>query len=162
VSLTRSIGILVPLFLGAGPVPASTEAADPLAVAAPLVGRWEADADPKMPGVTGWTVFERAAQGHALVRKNHAAYPATKDHPASTHDDVLLLYSENGQLRAEYVDNEGHVIRYRVQAPGPSTLTFLSEAGGFIGVKARLRDGRQVYWPPSSVLAIEDAARPEG
>jgi hypothetical protein len=157
VSLTRSIGILVPLFLRAGPAPSSTESADPLAVAAPLVGRWEADADPKMPGVTGWTVFERAAQGHALVRKNHAAYPATKDRPASTHDDVLLFYSENGQLRAEYVDNEGHVIRYRVEAPGTSTLVFVSEAGA-PGPRFRLT----YHWPSKDRLELSFEIAPPG
>ncbi|HEY1906313.1 MAG TPA: hypothetical protein VGG91_09735 [Myxococcaceae bacterium] len=126
-SLTRSLAVL--MLLGAGPSARAEEARDPLAVAAPLVGRWEADPDPRSPGATGWTVFERAAQGHALVRKNHAQYPATKERPASAHDDVMLLYSENGQLRAEYVDNEGHVIRYQVQAPSASTLVFLSETG---------------------------------
>jgi hypothetical protein len=124
VSLTSSLGVLIPLLLGAGPAPS---APDPLAAVAPLVGRWEADPDPKQPGVSGWTLFERVAQGHAIVRKNHARYPATKEHPATTHDDVMLLFAENGQVRAEYVDNEGHVIRYGVQAPDASTLVFLSE-----------------------------------
>ena len=126
-SLTRSIAAL--LLLGVASPPRAEEARDPLAVAASLVGRWVADPDPKTPGASGWTVFERAAQGHALVRKNHAQYPATKDHPASAHDDVMLLYAENGQLRAEYVDNEGHVIRYQVQSPKASTVVFVSESG---------------------------------
>src|SRR5262245_23204853 len=114
--------------LGAGPSPSAKEETDLLAVAAPLVGRWVANPDPKAPGVTGWTLFERVAGGHALVRKNHAQYPATKERPATAHDDVMLLFAENGQLRAEYVDNEGHVIRYAVQAPNASTLVFLSES----------------------------------
>ncbi len=102
---------------------------DPLAPAMALVGRWVADPDPQAPGVTGWSVFEREAQGHALVRKNHAEYPATTQRPASVHDDVMVLYAEQGQLRAEYVDSEGHHIRYGVSAAGPSTLVFLSDAG---------------------------------
>jgi hypothetical protein len=126
VSLTRSIAAL--LLLGVASPARAEDAKDPLAVAAPLVGRWEADRDPKTPGATGWTVFERAAQGHALLRKNHAQYPAIKERPASAHDDVMLLYSENGQLRAEYVDNEGHVIRYQVTAPDASTLVFVTDS----------------------------------
>jgi len=157
VSIACSLGILVPLFLGAGAAPSGTETADPLAAAAPLVGRWVADADPKMPGVTGWTVFERVAQGHALVRKNHAAYPATKDRPASKHDDVLLLYAENGQLRAEYVDNEGHVIRYQVEAPSASTLVFVSEAGA-PGPRFRLT----YRWPSKDNLELTFEIAPPG
>jgi hypothetical protein len=156
VSFTRSLGILAPLLLGAGPSPSASGAGDPLAVAAPLVGRWEADADPRAPGVTGWTVFERAAQGHALVRKNHAAYPATRERPASVHDDVMLLFSENGQLRAEYVDNEGHVIRYLVQAPDASTLVFVSEAAP--GPRFRLT----YTWPSKDRLDLSFEIAPPG
>lgn len=154
-SLTRSLAML--LFLGAGPSARAEEAKDPLAVAAPLVGRWEADPDPKTPGATGWTVFERAAQGHALLRKNHARYPATKERPAGAHDDVMLLFSENGQLRAEYVDNEGHVIRYQVQAPSASTLVFLSEAGG-PGPRFRLT----YAWPSKDRLDLTFEIAPPG
>ncbi|HET6984404.1 MAG TPA: hypothetical protein VFI53_19830 [Myxococcaceae bacterium] len=154
-SLTRSLAML--LFLGAAPSARAEEAKDPLAVAAPLVGRWEADPDPKSPGATGWTVFERAAQGRALLRKNHAQYPATKERPASTHDDVMLLFSENGQLRAEYVDNEGHVIRYQVQSPSASTLVFLSEAGA-PGPRFRLT----YSWPSKDRLDLTFEIAPPG
>jgi hypothetical protein len=145
------------LFLGAGSSASAEEAKDPLAVAAPLVGRWEADPDPKTPGANGWTVFERAAQGRALVRKNHAQYPATQERPASAHDDVMLLFSENGQLRAEYVDNEGHVIRYQVQAPIASTLVFLSEAGA-PGPRFRLT----YTWPSKDRLDLTFEIAPPG
>ena len=154
-SLTRSLAML--LFLGTAPSARTEEGRDPLAVAAPLVGRWEADPDPKTPGATGWTVFERAAQGRALLRKNHAQYPATKERPASAHDDVMLLFSENGQLRAEYVDNEGHVIRYQVQSPNTSTLVFLSEAGA-PGPRFRLT----YTWPSKDRLDLTFEIAPPG
>ena len=156
-SLTRSLAVLLFLFLAAGPSARADEAKDPLAVAAPLVGRWEADPDPKYPGATGWTVFERAAQGHALLRKNHAQSPATKERPASAHDDVMLLYAENGQLRAEYVDNEGHVIRYQVTAPSASTLVFVSEAGG-PGPRFRLT----YSWPSKDRIELTFEIAPPG
>lgn len=154
-SLTRSLAVL--LFLGGGASARAEEAKDPLAVAAPLVGRWEADPDPKSPGATGWTAFERAAQGHALLRKNHAQYPASKERPSSAHDDVMLLFSENGQLRAEYVDNEGHVIRYQVTAPSASTLVFLSEAGA-PGPRFRLT----YSWPSKDRLDLTFEIAPPG
>jgi len=157
VSLTRALAVVVLLHLGGGSASLAAESTDPLAVAAPLVGRWEADPDPKSPGATGWTVFERAAQGHALVRKNHAQYPAAKDRPASAHDDVMLLFSDNGQLRAEYVDNEGHVIRYQVQAPSASTLVFLSEASA-PGPRFRLT----YSWPSKDRLDLTFEIAPPG
>ena len=122
-----SLGILMPLLVGAGPSAPAAEP-DPLAAAAPLMGRWVADPDPRTPGASGWMTVERGAGGRALLRRNHAEYPPTKDRAAFTHDDLLLLFSENGQLRADYLDNEGHVIRYLVQAPNASTLVFVSDA----------------------------------
>ena len=51
-----------------------------------------------------------------LVRKNHAEYPATKDRPAVTHDDLMIVYVEatTKQLRAFYTDSEGNTINYLV------------------------------------------------
>jgi hypothetical protein len=39
----------------------------------------------------------------------------------------MVLFAEDGRLRAGYWDNEGHVIRYEVQSPAPGTLVFLGE-----------------------------------
>ena len=150
-------GLLLPLLIGAGPSTSPTEKADPLAVAAPLVGRWVADSDAKAPGVTGWTIFEREAQGHALTRKNHASYPATKEQPARTHDDVMLLFSENGQLRADYVDSEGHVIRYVVHAEGASTLVFVSD-----GAASAPRFRLTYRWPEKDRLDLLFEIAPPG
>ena len=88
-----------------------------------------AEADPRAPGVTGWTTFSRELGDRVVVRRNHASYPAKDGKPASDHDDLMVLFAEDGRVRAEYFDNEGHVIRYEVQAPAPpGTLVFLSEA----------------------------------
>jgi len=101
---------------------------DPLASVGPLLGRWVAEPDPKQPGVTGWTTFERGLGDRVVVRKNHASYPPKDGRPASEHDDLLVLFSEDGKLRADYWDNEGHVIRYDVQSTATNRLVFLSEA----------------------------------
>ena len=101
---------------------------DPLSSVAPLLGRWVAEPDPKQPGVTGWTTFERGLGDRVVVRKNHASYPPKDGRPASEHDDLMVVFSEDGKLRASYWDNEGHVIRYEVQSPAANRLVFLSEA----------------------------------
>jgi hypothetical protein len=101
---------------------------DPLPSLAPLLGKWVAEPDPKQPGVTGWTTFERELGDRVVVRKNHASYPPKDGRPASEHEDLMILFSEDGKLRAEYWDNEGHVIRYEVQSPAANRLVFLSEA----------------------------------
>ncbi len=151
------LAFLLSLLAGSGPSTSPGEPADPLALAAPLVGRWVADPDPRAPGVTGWTVFEREAQGRALVRRNHASYPPTKEQPARTHDDVMLLFSESGQLRADYVDSEGHVIRYLVHAEGASTLVFVSE-GAASGPRFRLT----YRWPEKDRLDLLFEIAPPG
>jgi hypothetical protein len=126
---TRALVLLAPLFLAATPDGSRDGGPnDPLAVLAPLVGRWVAEADPRAPGVTGWTSFSRELEDRVVVRKNHASYPAKDGKPASEHDDLMVVFAEDGRLRAEYWDNEGHLIRYDIQAPRRDTLVFLSDA----------------------------------
>lgn len=122
----RALALLAPLLLAATP-DAGPGPKDPLGVLAPLLGRWVAEADPRAPGVTGWTTFSRELGDKVVIRKNHASYPATDGKPASDHDDLMIVFAEDGRLRAEYFDNEGHVIRYEVQSPAPDTLVFLSD-----------------------------------
>lgn len=90
-----------------------------------LLGDWRAIDTPA--GETGTFTFRLAVQDHVIVRTNEASYAATADRPASRHDDLLVIFSENGSLQADYFDNEGHVIRYAVQTPAPNVATFVSE-----------------------------------
>lgn len=127
----RALALLAPLLLAASPDAARDGGAAPqdaLSVVAPLLGRWVAEPDPRAAGVTGWTTFSRDLGDKIVVRKNHASYPAKEGKPASDHDDLMVIFAEDDRLRAEYFDNEGHVIRYEVQSPTPGTLVFLSEA----------------------------------
>ena len=101
---------------------------DPLAAVGPLLGRWVAEPDSRQPGVTGWTTFERGLGDRVVVRKNHASYPPRDGRPASEHDDLMVVFADDGKVRADYWDNEGHVIRYEVQSPAANRLVFLSEA----------------------------------
>jgi hypothetical protein len=126
----RALAVLAPLLLAATPDARRDGGAAPqdaLNVVAPLLGRWVAEPDPRAPGVTGWTTFSRELGDKVVVRKNHASYPAKEGKPASAHDDLMVIFAEDSRLRAEYFDNEGHVIRYEVQSPAPGTLVFLSD-----------------------------------
>ena len=95
-----------------------------------LAGRWTGEASGQPGQGSGWFAFTPDLQGGVLVRKSHSEYPAAGGRPAIIHDDLLVVYPEGGATRAIYFDNEGHVIRYGVQA-GPRQIVFLSEASAW-------------------------------
>ena len=99
--------------------------ADPFAPLRFLVGDWQAIDTPA--GETGSFAFKLAVQDHVVVRTNEANYAATADRPASRHEDLLVIYSENGSLKADYLDSEAHVIRYAVDAREPNAVVFVSD-----------------------------------
>lgn len=94
-----------------------------------LIGEWTG-AGTGAPGEgNGGFTFQRDLQGKVTVRKNFAQYPATKDRPAYRHDDLMVTYEDSSKtLRADYWDNEGHVIRYAmVTSPDRCVVTFESQ-----------------------------------
>ena len=107
---------LAPTLLAMGQQPGVTENWDSLRF---LTGKWvgEGTAETGQAG-RGYCSFESGLQGKVLVRKNHSEYPATSDHPALVHDDLMVIYPDlfRHQLRAFYTDNEGNVIHYTVTA----------------------------------------------
>ena len=92
----------------------------------PLVGEWQADPT-GANGPRGGFTLAPELDGRVLVRKNFAEYPKSGDRPASRHDDLMIVYRENSTTRADYWDNEGHVIRYAVTVE-KKTFTFISDA----------------------------------
>jgi len=95
-----------------------------------LVGAWtgEGSGDPGLG--TGGFSFTWDLQNKILVRKNHADYPATKERPAFSHQDLMIVYQEPDTRlpKAVYFDNEGHVINYAVTvSPDARSVVFLSE-----------------------------------
>lgn len=90
-----------------------------------LIGDWQAVDTP--PGESGTFTFKLAVQDHIMVRTNEATYAATAERPASRHDDLLVIYSERGSLRADYFDSEGHVIRYGVRPQNANVIVFVSD-----------------------------------
>ncbi|HET6956211.1 MAG TPA: hypothetical protein VFI56_06505 [Vicinamibacterales bacterium] len=89
-----------------------------------LLGEWQGIGD--QAGATGGFTFSATVQDRVIVRTNYSNTPATAGSPASRHDDLMVIYVEGDAVKADYFDNEGHVIRYLVQ-PRPGGVVFVSE-----------------------------------
>ena len=96
-----------------------------------LSGKWVGEGTSEVGKGGGYATFEFDLKDKVLVRKNHAEYPPTKDRPAVTHDDVMIVYVEasSKQLRAFYTDSEGNTINYLVTvSDSGKKIVFLSDA----------------------------------
>jgi len=95
-----------------------------------LLGKWVAEGggQPGQASAGGFS-FDFDLQGRVLVRRNYSEYPATASKPPSRHDDLMVIYQEPEKgTRAEYFDNEGHVIHYSVSfSEDKKTITFVSD-----------------------------------
>jgi hypothetical protein len=98
---------------------------DPLSTLRFLLGDWIAIDSPA--GERGGFTFKSSVQDRVVVRTNEAIYDATPQHPASRHDDLMLIYSENRLIKADYFDNEGNIIRYAVSADRANHVVFVSD-----------------------------------
>ena len=107
-------------------IPLSAQPKAPLSALEFLVGEWEAIGT--APGESGGFGFAFAVQGRVLVRTNYADYAASDRGPASRHDDLMTIYAENGLIKADYFDNEDHIIRYTAQIRGAKDVVFVSDA----------------------------------
>jgi len=99
--------------------PAPSSPLDPLRF---LVGEWRAVDSP--PGESGGFSFALSVQNRVMTRTNYAVYEATAARPASRHDDFMVIYADGGSLKADYFDNEGHVIHYDVQSRRDREVVF--------------------------------------
>lgn len=91
---------------------------------APLMGEWVAD--PGKDGGTGAFTLASELQGRVLVRHNFAEYPPSAGRPGGRHDDLMVIYRRGEATRADYWDNEGHVIHYGVTVD-KQRFTFVSD-----------------------------------
>lgn len=95
-----------------------------------LLGQWTAEGEGRPGQSAGTFSFILELQGKILVRRNRADYPATKDRPAFSHEDLMVIYPETPAqgTRAIYFDNEGHVIHYAVKfSESGNRVTFSSD-----------------------------------
>ena len=93
-----------------------------------LIGEWVGEGTGAPGEGAGGFTFSYDLQNTVLVRKNYANYPATKDRPAFTHNDLIVVYQEMGKTKAVYFDNEQHVINYSVTVSADSnSVVFVSD-----------------------------------
>ena len=93
-----------------------------------LIGDWTATGGGGPGQGSGGFSFHEDLQARVIVRRNFSEYPATPTKPASRHDDLMIVYREGKDFRADYFDNEGHVIRYAIDIAGDgNTVTFMSD-----------------------------------
>ena len=136
------IGFLLPLVLiPAGLAAPQGDAWEPFEF---LIGTWTGEGGGGPGEGTGGFSFQYELDGKVLVRKNRAEYPKTKDRPAASHEDLMIIYHESpgGPFRAEYFDTEGHVIHYAINfSKDHDRIEFLSDAGA-PGPRYRLTNRR--------------------
>jgi hypothetical protein len=114
----------VSILMLASPGVSSAQSGPNLAGLQFLLGEWEGIGD--QAGATGGFSFAPGVQNRVIVRTNFSNTPADSSHPASRHDDLMIVYVEGSAVRADYFDSEGHVIRYFVDARRGEAI-FVSE-----------------------------------
>jgi hypothetical protein len=108
---------------------AAEPAADPFAGLRFLVGEWVGNQTGAAGEPSGGFSLAPDLGGHVLVRHNEAIYPPKPgEKEGAHHTDLMIVYPEDGLLKATYFDNEGHVIHYVVTATGKSVTFEIEES----------------------------------
>ena len=95
-----------------------------------LIGKWTGEGQSEVGAGGGYFTFETSLKDKVLIRKNHAEYPATKDRPTVTHEDLMVVYVDAAakKLRGFYTDSEGNTINYLITiSDDQRTITFASD-----------------------------------
>ena len=93
-----------------------------------LFGDWTAKGgDVNVGQGAGEFSFTPQLNRNIVVRKNFAEYTSGKE-AGTRHDDLMVVYRENGALRAIYFDSEGHTIHYLIKSPAANIAVFESDA----------------------------------
>jgi hypothetical protein len=120
--------------LAALPAPAPAAAptmTNPLSPLDFLIGDWQGEGGGTPGQGAGPFTFARSLQDRVILRTSAAEYPGTAGKPASHHDDLMVIYvGESGEIRADYYDSEGHVIRYGVTITPGKEAVFAGDALG--------------------------------
>jgi hypothetical protein len=70
------------------------------------------------------------SDGAVILRRDHTELFDKAGKPAGGFHQTMLIYSDGGALKADYVDGEGHAIHYVSAAVTPGkSVTFTSAAG---------------------------------
>lgn len=106
---------------------------DPFSSLAFLEGTWDANVQNNAAiKLAGRYTFGRELNGHVFVR--HATNDPGCKAPSSfdcSHSDLLYVFQDapGAPFKADYFDNEGHVIHYDVSTPTATSVVFLSAPG---------------------------------
>jgi hypothetical protein len=93
-----------------------------------LLGEWVGEGGGNPGQGSGEFTFSSEVQKSVIVRKNASHYPETKEKAAYDHNDLMVIYSDHDTIKAEYWDNEKHIIHYTVTvAKEPQTAVFVSD-----------------------------------
>ena len=93
-----------------------------------LIGEWTGEGGGGPGQGSGGFSFLPDQNRTVLVRKNRADYPASKDQPAFSHTDLMIVYLEDAKFRAIFFDSEDHVIHYDVEpSSGGKSVRFLNK-----------------------------------
>ena len=131
---------------------------DPWQAVSFLLGTWEARTSATAPATAvGTYSFYKDLNGHVMSRHSATASCAGPSNFDCQHTDLLHIYQDplSGNLKAIYLDSEGHVIRYSVATSDSSTVVLLSEPGP--GPRFRL-----VYHLEGSVMVGKFQAQTPG
>lgn len=103
-----------------------------LAPVAFLVGRWTSD-DGQVAATgqasRGTSSFTVQAEGAALLRRDHTTLLDKAGAASGGLDQIMLIYAENGTLRADYMDGQ-HVIHYPTATVVAGKSVVFTSAGG--------------------------------
>ncbi len=99
---------------------------------AALVGDWEGVGVGSNGQSVGSFTLAPDLGTHVLVRRSF------NSSPQGLHEDMTIIYPEADGFRADYWDNEGHVIRYRVYPQPENKAVVFESSPGADGSQFRL------------------------
>jgi hypothetical protein len=99
---------------------------EPMAPLSFMVGDWKAAGNSTGPGAGGTSSIHPDLAGRILVRRDHVDLRA-----GGAFDIFQMIYADGGDLRAEFIDTEGHTIHYKASlGPGRSVVFDSGSAAG--------------------------------
>jgi hypothetical protein len=94
-----------------------------------LLGTWVTANGDKPGEPHGSSTFARDLLDRVIVRRSFADIEPVGDGPTLHHEDLMVIHADApGAIRADFYDNEGHVIRYTATVPTPGVASFVSDA----------------------------------